>query len=152
MSGREIDLSGKCGLYCGDCLRYRSRASALARDLIEELERTNFRKYAEVKRTRTRELNRLEECLDVLKAMVDLNCDTPCGAGGDGCLAGCEIKACLGSKGLDGCWQCQDMETCDKFDFLEPFHGQTPRENLKEIKRHGLNNWVRHRKKCYPWS
>ena len=48
MSKQEIELTAYCGLYCGDCVRYRSKASDLARELINELKNTEFDKYAEL--------------------------------------------------------------------------------------------------------
>ena len=37
MSKQEVELTGYCGLYCGDCIRYRSRAADLAEELLDEL-------------------------------------------------------------------------------------------------------------------
>ena len=45
----EIELIGYCGLYCGDCIRYHSKASDLARELLSELQKTEFGKYAAIK-------------------------------------------------------------------------------------------------------
>ena len=38
----DEDLTGYCGLYCGDCIRYQCRGSELAADLLKEFEKTHF--------------------------------------------------------------------------------------------------------------
>ncbi len=45
---KEKDLTAYCGLHCGDCIRYRSRASELADELLKEIEKTKFTEYAKV--------------------------------------------------------------------------------------------------------
>ena len=47
MQNKDIELTAYCGLYCGDCIRYRSKASKLAFELKNELQRVEFDKYAE---------------------------------------------------------------------------------------------------------
>ena len=32
----DIELTAYCGLYCGDCIRYRSKASDPAKPILEE--------------------------------------------------------------------------------------------------------------------
>ncbi|MCP4756873.1 MAG: DUF3795 domain-containing protein [Proteobacteria bacterium] len=70
----------------------------------------------------------------------------------DGCgELPCEIKKCVESKAIEGCWKCSEFESCNKMDFLKPFCGEAPVKNLRKIKTYGLNNWVTHREKQYPW-
>jgi hypothetical protein len=151
MNSQEAELTAYCGLYCGDCLRYKSKASDSARDLQNELQKVKFDKYAEVKSAFVKELEHYDECHKVLEAIVKLGCDTPCRAGGDGCLQPCEIKSCVQSKKLEGCWECDEFEGCDKFEFFKLFHGDTAKENLRKIKKHGLSKWAEHRGKFYQW-
>jgi hypothetical protein len=151
MSKQEIKLTAYCGLYCGDCIRYRSKAIDLAEDLATELQKIKFDKYAEVKKNSVEKFNHYKEFFKVLDAIAKLQCDIPCRLGGDGCFEPCEIKKCVQPKNLKGCWECDEFETCKKLDFLKPFHGETPRENLRKIKECGLEKWVTYRGKCYPW-
>ena len=118
---------------------------------MSELQAIKFDKYAAVKSATVKELEHYNECLEVLDAVVKLGCDTPCKAGGEGCLLPCEVKSCVESKHIDGCWECDMFETCDKFEFLRPVHGDTPRGNLRKIKEHGLSRWAEHRGKYYAW-
>jgi len=149
MNNKEAELTAYCGLYCGDCLRYKSKAADLARDLQNELRKVKFDKYAEVKSAFVKEFEHYGECLQVLEAIAGLKCDTPCRAGGDGCLEPCEIKRCVGSKKLEGCWECDELEECERFEFLRPFSGSIPKENIRKIKKYGLDKWAKHRGKFY---
>jgi hypothetical protein len=151
MSKEEIELTAYCGLYCGDCIRYRSKAIRLAEDLARELEEIKFAHYTDLKRTSVKEFEHYNEFCEVLDAIAKLQCDVPCRAGGDGCSQPCEIKKCAQLNNFQGCWECDGFETCEKFEFLKPFHGETPRENLRKMREYGLDRWVIHRGKCYPW-
>ncbi len=151
MSKSEIELTAYCGLYCGDCLRYRSKVTELSRDLMRELQTVRFDRYPEVKSASVKELEHYQECRQVLDAIVKLGCDTPCRLGGDGCLQPCEIKGCVQSKHLEGCWECGEFEGCKKFEFFKPIHGDTTKENLRKIKKYGLSEWAKHRGKFYLW-
>ncbi|MBM4447495.1 MAG: DUF3795 domain-containing protein [Chloroflexi bacterium] len=151
MSNSEIELTAYCGLYCGDCLRYRSKVTDLAQDLLSELQAVRFDRYAEVKSASVKELKHYEECRQVLDAIVRLGCDTPCRAGGDGCLGPCEIKSCVQMKRLEGCWECDGLEGCGKFEFLKLLHGNVPKENLRKIRKYGLDKRAKHRGKFYAW-
>lgn len=151
MSNKEAELTAYCGLYCGDCLRYKSKVTELARDLMSELQAVRFDRYAEVKSAFVKEFEHYKEFREVLEATARLRCNTPCRLGGDGCLQPCEIKRCAQSKNLDGCWECDEFEKCEKFEFLKPLHSDNPQANLREIKKHGLDRWVKHRGKFYRW-
>jgi hypothetical protein len=147
----EKDLTAYCGLYCGDCIRYKSRASELADELLDEIDKHHFTEYANIKQDHKKEFENFESFISLLKAISEIKCEIPCGAGGDGCGGTCEIIKCVKAKGFKGCWECNDFEKCDKFVFLKPFHGDAPLKNLRKIKELGTDNWVKYREKCYPW-
>ncbi len=151
MNKQEIELTAYCGLYCGDCIRYRSKFSDLARDLESELQKVKFDKYAGVKSTSVKEFRHYKEFYKLLDALAKLRCDTSCRTGGDGCSQPCKIKKCVQSKNLEGCWECDEFEKCEKFEFLKPYHGDTAQKNLRKIKEYGLDRWAKHRKKSYLW-
>ena len=46
MGLQERALTAYCGLSCGDCIRYKSKASELASQLINELVKINFDNYS----------------------------------------------------------------------------------------------------------
>ena len=148
---KEKDLTAYCGLYCGDCIRYKSRASDLADELLGEIEKLHFFQYANVKKIHTKEFENFDILISSLKAISNIKCDLPCRLGGDGCGGSCEIIKCIKYKQIDGCWECNDFEKCGKLDFLIPFHGDSPINNLRQIKKHGIASWAKYRSKCYPW-
>ena len=152
MSQRDRDLTACCGLYCGDCNRFRSRASDLARELLRELEHTMFDRYAEVQSHSWPELECYGECRDVLEAIVRLQCNEPCRVGGGCPTFSCEILKCCREKALEGCWQCNEFENCSRFEFLERYHGDAHLRNLRRIKEFGLDRWAEHRHKFYLWE
>ena len=147
----DVDLTAFCGLYCGDCIRYRSRASELAGELLKEIDRHHLSEYADIKRTQVQEFAGFEPFVALLKAIAAFKCEVPCRLGGDGCGGACEIVGCVKAKGYEGCWQCDGFERCAKFDFLKPFHGDACLKNLIRIRGLGLEKWAKHREKCYPW-
>jgi len=151
MEVSERDLTAFCGLYCGDCIRYQSRASDLAGELHGESIRLHLAEYAQVKQRHTEAFKNFESFMDLLAAISEFRCDIPCRLGGDGCGGGCDIIACVKAQSFEGCWECHGFATCDKLDFLKPFHGDAPVNNLRKIETYGISNWARHRDKCYPW-
>ena len=148
---KEKDLTGYCGLYCGDCIRYQCRASHLADKLLVEIDNHHFREYANVKRVHAKEFEDFDSLINSLKAISRINCMIPCGLGGDGCGGSCRIINCVKKKKLNGCWECDDFENCENLDFLKHFHGQSIINNLRKINKHGIPKWVEYRDKCYPW-
>ncbi|MDD5713100.1 MAG: DUF3795 domain-containing protein [Smithellaceae bacterium] len=147
----ERELTGYCGLYCGDCVRFCNRFSPLAADLLSALDKSRFANYAAIKSRSVPALKSYGEAVAVLDAIASLHCDTPCAAGGDGCVGSCPIKECVRKKNLAGCWECKTCDRCALLDRLVPMHGDAPRRNLKFIKKSGLNNWTANREKFYPW-
>ena len=158
MTTQEIELTAYCGLYCSDCIRYRSKAADLASELIEELHDTQFSNYADIKSSSEKQLDAVEqlkkykECCEVLEAIAALQCNTPCRVGGGCPTFSCDILECCHGKGFEGCWQCDKFESCGKFEPLESIHGVCPKENLKKIKELGLDKWAEHRCKPYVWQ
>ena len=154
----EIELTAYCGLYCGDCIRCRSRVSDLARDLLSELRNIQFSEYAKIKSGSVKQLGTVKQFehygkyCDVLEAIAALQCSTPCRVAG-GCLFfSCEILECCRQKDFEGCWQCDGFESCERFDVLRSVHGDSPRRDLKTIKELGLAKWMQHRHKPYAWQ
>ncbi|TFG92271.1 MAG: DUF3795 domain-containing protein [Syntrophobacterales bacterium] len=147
----DNDLTGYCGLYCGDCIRYRSRASELAADLLKEFENTQFAEYAKVKQSQIPDFQHYKGMVSLLAHISRLRCNVPCRLGGDGCMVSCPIMECVKGKAFEGCWECSEYKACQKLTFLKSFHGDTPLDNLDKIKEFGLRTWAKHRGNCYPW-
>jgi len=154
----EIELTGYCGLYCPDCIRFKSKSSELAKALLNELKETEFECYAELKSSKLKQLQQVKqlehfkECCDVLQAIVKLQCNNPCRAGGGCPTFSCSILECCKNKGFDGCWQCEKFDGCEHLKPLEPIHGICVQKNLKHIKDLGIEKWTKNRCKPYVWQ
>lgn len=152
MKQQDKELTAYCGLFCGDCIRYMSKASDLALQLLNELKKVKYENYVKVKQKDVKELGNYEIMVSALEAICKLNCDLPCRFGSGGCTQGCEIVKCVKLKGIEGCWACKELETCNNFEFLKPFHGNAPQNNIRKIKKYGLDKWAVHREAIYSWS
>ncbi len=54
----------------------------------------------------------------------------------------CSIANCAQKKEYEGCWECEEFETCQKFDFLKPIHKDANIKNLRRIKRNGVEKFI----------
>lgn len=151
MGTATLELTAYCGIYCGDCIHYKNNHSQLAEDLKKELAKVKFEKYAAIKSSFGDDFKHYKEFLTVLKALEKHYCSKPCRVGNGCSSTPCEIMKCCLEKGYTGCWECNEVNDCNKFDFLEPRCGDMPKNNLKKIKRLGLANWAEHREKFYIW-
>jgi hypothetical protein len=147
----DSDFTCYCGLYCGDCIRYKSSASELAADLLKEFEDTQFGDYAKAKGSQIPDFRDYSIVVNLLTHISHLRCDIPCRLGGGGCTGSCPIIECVKGKSLEGCWECSEYKACEKLDFLKTFHGDTPLHNLGMIRKLGIEAWAKHWGKCYPW-
>lgn len=153
----EITMEGKdltpcCGVYCPDCIWYHNNFSSRAKELKDKLKRVDFERYASIKSPFGAELEYYKEFLSVLNFIAKNDCSQPCRKGG-GCGGHpCKIMKCAEEKKIEGCWQCEEMEDCDKFDILEPRCGDTPKQNLKKIKKLGYEDWIKERGPFYIWQ
>jgi hypothetical protein len=93
-------LTAYCGLYCGDCVRYKSKASGFANELLNEIERLHLSEYASVKQAHTKEFKNFDTFISSLNAISKIKCEIPCSLGGDGCGGSCEIIKCVKNKSL----------------------------------------------------
>lgn len=152
MKPQDNKLTAYCGLFCSDCIRYKSRASDLASQLLNELKNVKYENYVKVKQKNVKELGNYETMISALEAICKLNCDLPCRSGSGGCAQECEIAKCVNLKRIEGCWECKELGECNNFEFLKPFHGNIPQSNIRKIKKYGLDKWAVHRDGIYIWS
>jgi len=132
------DLVAYCGLYCGDCFGYQGKVADLARDLRKELRQAKFDKVAEG--IPFKEFKHYKECYEVLGALVRLRCKNACKGGGGNPF--CKIRKCCQKRGIEGCWQCDEFETCETPDFLQPAHGDAHIKNLRILRKKGVDAFI----------
>ena len=137
MNEADRELAAYCGLYCGDCPYYRGRIADLARDLRKELRQTKFDRIANTWKA----FANYRECYQMLGTMVGLRCRRACRGGGGPPF--CKIRQCCQKKGIEGCWQCEEIESCGKLKFLEPVHQDAHIKNLIRIKKVGVDEWMK---------
>ena len=138
-----------CGLFCADCPGHTGAIADLARDLRKELRRTRFDLTADYLANINvfKEYKNYKTCYEVLGTMVKFRCGKFCREGGGNPF--CKIRKCCQRKGLNGCWDCDDLDTCQKLDFLEPNHGDAHLKNLRKIKKKGMQKFLAGKKLWY---
>lgn len=143
------NLLAYCGLYCGDCFAYKGKIADLARDLRKELRDVKFDKTAESLSSLSffEVFKNYKQSYDVLGAMVKFRCKRACK--GEGGPPFCKIRKCCQKKGIEGCWECDEFETCSKLDFLKANHGDAHIKNLRRIKRAGLDDFIKGKRLWY---
>jgi hypothetical protein len=144
----EIPVTGEalissCGLYCGDCYRYKGRIADLARDLRKELRQEKFDLAAEAMSQFSffAEFKNYPQCYGLLGEMVKLRCKQSCRGGGGPPV--CKIRACCEKKSIQGCWLCAEFETCPKLDHLKNFHEDALLKNLKALQAGGVAGFLK---------
>ena len=146
---KNKDLIAYCGLYCGDCVNYKGKVADLARDLRKELRQAKFDKTAEFMSTFSffETFKNYSQCYEVLGELVKLRCKKACKDGGGPPF--CKMRQCCQKKSIDGCWQCDEFESCENLDFLKPAHGDAHLKNLRKIKKTGVDNFLQGTKYWY---
>ncbi|MBN1509446.1 MAG: DUF3795 domain-containing protein [Sedimentisphaerales bacterium] len=139
-----------CGLYCGDCIPANQSLFEAAAALRQQLDDWQFDRSARYKSTKNRAFNAYPAFRETLDAILTLPCPKPCVQRGGN--PRCAVRTCVHRKGLEGCWQCADSETCATLDILCAGHGDTARHNLRMIRQHGVEHWSHARGKHYVWQ
>jgi Protein of unknown function (DUF3795) len=138
----DKDLIAYCGLYCGDCVSYKGKVADLARDLRKELRAAKFDKTAELLAAVPffEALKNYDQCYEVLGAMVKFRCKKTCKGGGGPPF--CKMRKCCQKKGIEGCWECADFETCENLDFLKAGHNDAHLKNLRTLRKKGVDAFL----------
>jgi hypothetical protein len=139
-----------CGLYCGDCIPANEVLFATAGKLKQQLEHCRFDEYARFKSARDKTFDAYRTFGDVLDAILTLRCEKTCFHGGG--KPDCAIRACAHGKGLEGCWQCADFETCERLQPMSVCHGDTVKHNLRMIRQYEVEHWSHARGRHYVWQ
>jgi len=133
-----------CGLFCGDCVIRKGRLAASARELLGSMRSPEFQKLADglagLRPDPFAALKDHRACCRVLDAMLHLDCAKACKQGGGS--AECRIRECCRDKAVEGCWMCDDFESCEVLAWLDPVHGDAHRENIRRIREEGLEEFL----------
>jgi hypothetical protein len=129
-----------CGLYCWECFSHEGEIADMARDLRKKLRQKKFAGVAASVAPFFKEFADYPQCYKVLGAMVKLRCRKVCREGGGNPY--CKIRLCCTKKKIQGCWECDDLETCNKLDFLKPVHRDAFYKNMRKIKKSGMEAFL----------
>ena len=135
-------LIAYCGLYCGQCHGFSGVIPDLARDLRKELRANHYDKFASFISSYSfgKDFIEYETCYKVLGAMVKFRCKKGCRSGGGSPF--CAIRKCVLKNEFDGCWECNEFETCEKLEFLDHVHGDAHIKNLKTLIKNGKTDFI----------
>ena len=140
--GKENEaLIAYCGLYCAECFNYKGKIADLARDLRKELRKAKFDTATQGLSKYFKDFKDYDTCYRVLGAMVKLRCKRSCHDGGGNPM--CKVRICCQNRGLTGCWQCAEFETCKRLDFLKPIHQDAHLKNLRKLKKAGVDEFLK---------
>jgi hypothetical protein len=137
-------LIAYCGLYCGDCFGYKGTIADLARDLRKELRQVRFDRTARGLSKYFKQFENYDQCYELLGLFVKFRCKRTCHNGGGPPF--CKIRTCCVKKGLYGCWECSEFETCKKLKFLVGVHGEGHVRNLRILKKKGVKAFLKGKK------
>lgn len=112
-----------CGLYCPHC--YRVKVSTAAKRLKREMEAAADKgaKYFD-------EVSNIFS--DDLNVLIAKECNLYCR---DNSESACKIKVCCLDKKLNGCWECSNVETCEKLNTQYKGH-------CKDINENGIDAYI----------
>jgi hypothetical protein len=128
---------------------YKGRLADLARDLRKELRQAKLDKHADFMSTISffEALKDYRQCYEVLGVLVKLRCKKACK--GNGGPPFCKIRKCCQKKSIEGCWECNEFETCEKLDFLKSLHGEAHIKNLRALKKKGVERFLKGKRYWY---
>ena len=133
-----------CGLFCGDCVIRNGKLSTLANELLSQVHKPEFEKLAKglpkIMPDSFEALSDLKKCIYVLESMTHLDCFKICKDGGGG--SSCSIRVCCQGKHIEGCWCCDEFETCEVLSWIDPVHKDAHRQNIRIIREKGIEAFL----------
>lgn len=129
--GRRVakNLIAYCGLNCAVCFSYKMTVSEAAKALRRELRTAKLKEaWKEIPF-----LNEYEPFKKSLDGLAMLRCPKVCREGGGNPWY--KIRKCAHKKETSGCWECEDLESCDKLN-------ERCVKNIQKIEKVGLEKFV----------
>jgi hypothetical protein len=147
--GMRKRFTALCGLYCLDCIPSHPRLFAMVKELTDLLDELRFEHYAELKSHTSPVFGGYAQFREVLRSIGDLQCVAPCTKGGG--KPNCEVRACVTSHALAGCWECAEHSVCELLEPLKAVHPNLE-HHLALIREHGPDGWADKRRAHYRWQ
>ena len=121
-----------CGINCKECEMGNETFSKAAKDLHELVDKFELKKWYDKMPCDDNENFNFEEFEKGVKWMEKwTNCPTCKGGGGP---PECKIRICCKENNREGCWVCNEVNTCDKLTWLEEAGLKDIRKKIKKLK------------------
>ena len=135
---KKKELVAYCGLYCGDCVKYKGNIQKLSGELLDDLNSEKFEKIAAT----IKDIKDYKEFRKTLEVLSGLECKVGCRAGGG--TADCEIKICCQEKGYYTCAECDNFMYCPELAGVPAIQCGIISyvKELERIKKIGLDKWL----------
>ncbi len=159
-----------CGMTCCDCSFYKTDIYQTAKAFKETIEKHEFDKFlqhfSKTNLTFFHDFKSIPEFMSLLNKIISMQCESVCSeAGGcsiphvDEVMGGivkefhkCDVLICIENKGYEGCWDCNDLETCEKKKFFSFTYGDVPVKNCILIRHYGKEAVKPSNNKYYIWQ
>ncbi len=140
----EADKVAFCGLFCGDCIIKDARIGELSHQMLYIINSPKFQKLEKglpiISSEFWNELKHVQEAKPILESMCNLDCEHLCKDGGG--TSSCEIRICCQNRNINGCWECEKMESCAVLDTIFPVNQGSNIKNMKIIREKGMNAFL----------
>jgi hypothetical protein len=135
---KNKELVAYCGLYCGDCVKYKGNVSKLADELKSELSKGKFEKIA----TTISEIKDYKEFSNTLDILSDFKCEKGCREGGG--TPDCEIKDCCQKNGYETCAECDEFMYCTELAGVPVMQCGVVSyaKELERLRKLGIDKWL----------
>ncbi len=134
-------LIGYCGLYCGDCPGYNGEIPDLARDLRKKLRDSRVDRASPFLAKVHKGYKNYKQFDEILGLLMDMRCRKVCRERVR--APACEIRKCCSEKRFQGCWECEEFETCKKSDWLKTVHDDAHIKNMRRLKKVGMDGFLK---------
>jgi hypothetical protein len=165
-----------CGLTCCDCMFYKHEIYEAANNLKNIITETKINVFLsilskeEFNAVMTNHLgvdkndlykyfqmfSKFQDFIEVLDGLIKIQCKNTCQETGGCSMCGttkkCVTIKCVKDKGLNGCWECNETNSCKKLVFQKMSYGKTIDENFNIIKKDGIEFVPSRKDNYYEWQ
>jgi hypothetical protein len=133
-----------CGLFCGDCIIKNAKIGQISQQVLNIIGSWKFQKLEKglpiISSDFWKNLKYVQDAKPVLESMCNLDCVRSCKEGGG--TSSCEIRFCCQAKYLNGCWECEKMDSCSVLATIFPVHQGSNIKNMKIIREKGMEAFL----------
>ncbi|MCL2773240.1 MAG: DUF3795 domain-containing protein [Oscillospiraceae bacterium] len=158
-------------MTCCDCLLANNEINDTAKKFKEAMESHDFIRFLKHFSKITslpffQDFKQTDEFMNMLNKIISMKCDSLCMEArgcsvpqADEIMVGmvnkahkCDVLVCIESKGVEGCWDCSELEDCDKKKMFNRTYGNSPVETCKIVRDKGKEAVEPRGNKYYKWQ